>query len=1315
MSKKFLSLFAVIGAGLLSLGIVNIVNSHVHHGIDEKYVAKDGSLTEPMDIATHTEGEKPEGKYEENVVLVKTDQDIDIEKLDLDIISIDDLYPNSQWKKITLHNVDAFDAVQYLRKTGLFEKVDYNYIMQTEEIDIETIDVSSNPYSGSLTYIESNSVGNAWGWGRYKHNHGEEEIDAGGSPNVIVAVIDTGVDYNHLDLRNNIWINTAEIPGNDIDDDGNGYVDDVHGWDCVNEDNDPIDDNGHGTHVAGIVAAENNNIGTVGVAFNCKIMPVKAANSSGFLNNDDIAEAVTYAYMNGASVINMSFGSSSISMALQDVLIDAYANCSLIAAAGNSSFCNQPECWEHSGGVPFYPACFPFVVGVMSCTVDNRYKSSFTNFDHFPDNPWEYECYACGEQVVSTWPNNKYATLSGTSMSSPVVAGIAALLRSVYPDKDVYSSRYIHSQLTNTGTEKVFGDGVHTICDAYKALTTVPEPFIYDIYNFYALDSESFSSKNNGDGFIDAGETIKLGVELKNKGGKAKNVSVTIDTFRFDDPDLSDPNVEILDDSIVMGDIGTYSIGDGGYIYEDGKVVDLENGFLLKFADNTPNGYICTINIHATYKNGLDLTDTTVYQSDGSVNVTISSGTRIHGVISEDTTFTADKTYLIDDVVTIPEGVTVQFEEGCQIQFYETSNALIDTLMNTPGFDVYGELLFNGSLEKNIVLRTSEAALNCLFGLALKSPTANVVFDYCDITNLYMKDLTLLYTENSTDYTIKNSTIQYYSKSVNTSGLYRIVGGYKEWENTSFLGSLDNCFLDMRKASMVLKFKKITNSLIYAGTAGYAHGNGITVTDEFANNVFVNYDVEAFANNIKTMINDPAKFKNNAILSTFTPAALALSNSFAFGVSKDTETININSNFLCNLYNAYSDRLFTGNVRSDGKVYCDFSNSDGHDASALFPYITDVVITDSNDQPVNVVNTGLHKVTVTFSKEMDVNSNFKLRYGPVYPYADYTINGDFTSELTWEGEFEVKSIIDGGKQRFSLSGGWAKNDEFKRCVNNIGEFEFNIDVSQALSMDLQANPTEQGVELSWVQDDYETLMGYNVYRSESKDGYYTKLNSSIIPPEENTFIDDSCEPGITYWYTFTVVLSDFSESGPAGKVSATPIDTIAPTIYHTPVNQGYANNNLVINCTASDNIAVISATLYYRSVGETTWKTLAMSKANDRFSATIFGSEVTLAGIEYYISVTDGRNTVTRGSAENPYTVTIKDPSLLDNLGDVDGDGAITTKDALMIVRAINDELILTDDQFHRADLNKDGELSTFEALRILQYVNGNVDTLDMQ
>ena len=141
---------------------------------------------------------------------------------------------------------------------------------------------------------------------------------------------------------------------------------------------------------------------------------------------------------------------------------------------------------------------------------------------------------------------------------------------------------------------------------------------------------------------------------------------------------------------------------------------------------------------------------------------------------------------------------------------------------------------------------------------------------------------------------------------------------------------------------------------------------------------------------------------------------------------------------------------------------------------------------------------------------------------------------------------------------------------------------------------------------------------------------------------------------------------------------------------------------------------IASVTLYYRTVGATEWKSLSMSKVNDKYSATIFGSDLTLAGLEYYIVASDGMNSISKGDAENPYTVVIKDASAISRIGDVDGNGVVDTKDALMIMQCINGDLIMTDDEFRRADLNGDGVLNSNEALRILQYINGNVNTLEM-
>ena len=306
------------------------------------------------DQSANTSPVAPDGEYNKGVVLVKVKESFDPAALGtLAYTSAEPLYKGSKWYTVTLTDAEqTVEAVTYLTGLAVFESVDYDYVMSTDTAG-QSVDVSCNPDYGKHKHHHTHKVPDVW----------QDAVDngknPGGSADVVVAVIDTGVDYNHLDLRNNIWINTAEIAGNGKDDDGNGYVDDVRGWDFVGNDKDPMDDNGHGTHVAGIIAAENNELGGVGIAYNCKIMVLKAGNSSGYFNNSDIAEAVQYAYMNGASVINMSFGGSLISLPVEEALEGAYNSCVLVAAAGNSSLCNNTACRTCDAVGVSYPAALP--------------------------------------------------------------------------------------------------------------------------------------------------------------------------------------------------------------------------------------------------------------------------------------------------------------------------------------------------------------------------------------------------------------------------------------------------------------------------------------------------------------------------------------------------------------------------------------------------------------------------------------------------------------------------------------------------------------------------------------------------------------------------------------------------------------------------------------------------------------------------------------------------------------------------------------------------------------------------------------------
>ena len=411
-------------------------------------------------------------------------------------------------------------------------------------------------------------------------------------------------------------------------------------------------------------------------------------------------------------------------------------------------------------------------------------------------------------------------------------------------------------------------------------------------------------------------------------------------------------------------------------------------------------------------------------------------------------------------------------------------------------------------------------------------------------------------------------------------------------------------------------------------------------------------------------------------------------------------------------YQKFASQVIQGYYDSTGTPIVDVYGSLS-DATALWPYVVKVEMFDSKGNHTNIIGREEIKVKVTFNKPMDTSKDTFLTFGTIEPYSDYKITGSYISDTVWEGTYTLKAQIENGQNFLKVNNACAAEDPTKTVFGEYFLHEFTIDTTAAMSMNLQAIPQREGIELHFVQDDYDTLLGYNIYRSTDKDGNYVKLNPTILLPEENTFLDENAEPGKTYWYTYTVVLSDFTESKPAGKVMATAFDTMSPSLYHTPVNQGYENNNLVITATATDNIAISKVTLYYRVKGQSEWKSLTMSKQNDKFSATIFGSDVTLNGIEYYIVATDGFNPVQKGSEEVPYTIVVKSADSLLGKGDVDGNGVVTTKDALMLMQCLNGDLVLSDDAFKRADLDGSGKLSSAEALQILRYVNGNTNTLE--
>lgn len=320
-----------------------------------------------------------------------------------------------------------------LTKSGVVTRVEPNYLYYATELP-------DDPRVNELWFLSQISAPAAW----------EIQKD---SPQVVVAVIDTGVFRGHEDLEGRIWTNTGEIPGNNIDDDGNGYIDDVHGWDFFNDDADPSPDlvpvdefppfciahptkkryEAHGTHVAGTIgAAGNNGKGITGISWDVKIMPLKfLGGTCGGGSTSDAIEAIEYAIANGATIINNSWGGGQFSTFLRDALQEASdANLLIPCAAGNTRCDNDSN--------PHYPSSYNVenIIAVAATTPSDA-LASFSCF-----GATSVDLAAPGTAILSTvpsgnesssGPSSDYAAFQGTSMATPVVSGSAAIVSARFP------------------------------------------------------------------------------------------------------------------------------------------------------------------------------------------------------------------------------------------------------------------------------------------------------------------------------------------------------------------------------------------------------------------------------------------------------------------------------------------------------------------------------------------------------------------------------------------------------------------------------------------------------------------------------------------------------------------------------------------------------------------------------------------------------------------------------------------------------------------------------------------------------------------
>ncbi len=400
----------------------------------------------------------------------------------------------SRWVVVELE--DGTNVDQVLNRLKNDQIIEASEVLPERNIFDSSLDEYPNdPLSIFQWHLDAIEAYAAW----------DLQSDASG---IVIGIPDLGVDLTHPDLEEILWTNEIEVNGSPgVDDDGNGMIDDIHGWDAYDMDGDPSSTgNTHGTHVAGLAAAAHNNgTGVTGVAPNAEIMALRVGANPNFSSGPDL-DAIIYAVDNGADVISMSYGGSVSSILESDVMRYAHQNGVVLVAASGNSFAS----YEH------YPAAYEWVISVGATNSGN----SMWNQSNYG---WWVDVAAPGVNILST-VNEGYGYKTGTSMACPIVAGIAALVMANEPGISPDEVRARLSSSTNPIYNVPDDFVLNGQVSAYRAmLASEPSVALIDL----EFDDE------DGNGIVEPGETCDIIADLELFGGSAQQVDINLVSFNF--------------------------------------------------------------------------------------------------------------------------------------------------------------------------------------------------------------------------------------------------------------------------------------------------------------------------------------------------------------------------------------------------------------------------------------------------------------------------------------------------------------------------------------------------------------------------------------------------------------------------------------------------------------------------------------------------------------------------------------------------------------------------------------------------------------
>lgn len=985
--------------------------------------------------------------------------------------------------------VNVHEAVEKLTALDEVEFAEPNYVVYALS-------------TGEVAAVDDPLKGEQWGHGQLKLDFLQKQKPIT-DKRPVIAILDTGVDIEHPDLKDNIWTNEAEANGaEDEDDDANGFADDLHGWDFVNKTGRLGDWNGHGTHCAGIAAAVGDNkIGITGANPDALIMPVTVMQSDGTGDVATIIKGIDYAAANGADVISMSIGGYGYSLAEEQALAKAYATAVLVAAAGNDNKCiyahycpvNGKNAYQNG---PMFPAAFTFVLGVEASKQDGS-LASFSNFDedgpvfstYSEDKLYNYELRAPGAQIMSTFPGGKYKALSGTSMACPYVAGgISRLLQiKEYGNWEILFGDLIHARkhrCEHDHDENVDFEAVYKITDADRKPSLGMVTYILD-------DTKG----GDGDGRPDAGETIALYPTFRNEWGQAKNIRFSLALAETEDPTI----VEILDDEVDFGkELSSYGKNKSA------------NPVRFKVNPECTDGRHISMVLRATCDN---ITE----EFEQEVMLTAENGVEIGGMITEDLTLYPNVHYIVTKTLAVPEGVTLTIMPGTILRFKEKVG--LNFARNT--------LICKGTPEHPIVFMPSELSS----GLLQPFDFNNNSLEYVKFENL------LFYGGGNYAFT----EVYMHNCLINNAD----AGSYL-LDNVRF--SESNLYNSRASNLFASGFDFISSNII--GTKLYLSNIDWFPAKNIKNsNLFGNYCYD----------NTGYMFLYSISYVEHAPSIYTPSNPNYLGSSSEDivrrGVVDMNHPVHPEGYGHYdlSNMLTRPSAEAHGIVWKVVVN--GFDAQDEFEQL-----------PPLGVGKHKFEVYFNRPMNKEVAPMIAMGVRPPYTSHSIAEDGSWNEEGTIYTAYLTITGKTGadGLNRIYVSG--AEDDEFFEIPIEDTRFNVEVAAAGSMATGLMAEAGLGKVSLTWETDeeDFADLLGYNIYRfHEVEDSaqvrdynkygdynyhweYFTRMDTTIVNPnvleaDETAFTDYDVIPGTTYYYFIKQLTTSLTSHALSNAVAATPL------------------------------------------------------------------------------------------------------------------------------------------------------------------------------